>query len=111
MLVPGRIYVNGTVRLAVNFSDDNGEDVNPDTVEFKVRSPAGITTSYVYGTDDELAQTSTGDYHIDYSPSTAGRWHYRWISTGTAKASVVEGSFVVQASMFTADAEWDAYRS
>ena len=51
MLTPGRIYVNSTVRIAVNFQDDDWTDVDPTTVTFKAYSPSGIVTTYVYATN------------------------------------------------------------
>jgi len=108
-LVPGRIYIESTVRIPVNYSDANGADTDPDTVTFKLYSPSGETTTYVYGTDAEISRTSTGDYFIDVVPTEAGRWFYRWVSTGTYKASAVEGTFVVQASPFFEPSS-DAYR-
>lgn len=100
MLIPGKIYVNTTVRIPVNYQNDQGEDVDPTTITFKLMGPDGDIDTYVYGTDDEVAKTSTGDYYIDVMPDFPGRWHYRWESTGTNMATVVEGDFVVQRSRF-----------
>jgi len=110
MLTPGRNYVNTTVRLAVNFQDDDATDVDPSTVTFKVYSPSGVTTTYVYATDAELIRLDTGDYYVDYVPNESGRWHYRWSSTGTGTAIALEGTFVVQGSVFYDDPASDAYR-
>lgn len=110
MLTPGRIYVNSTVRIAVNFQDDDGTDVDPSTVTFKAYSPSGTTTTYVYATDAEVIRQDTGDYYVDFSPNESGRWHYRWSSTGTGTAIAMEGTFVVQSSVFYDDPTSDAYR-
>lgn len=110
MLTPGRNAVNTTVRLAVNFQDDNATDVDPATVTLKVMSPGGTLTSYLYGTDDEVVRIDTGDYYVDYVPAESGRWHYRWSSTGSATSIAIEGTFVVQASPFFDDPLTDAYR-
>lgn len=110
MLTPGRHYVNTTVRVAVNFQDEDRVDVDPTTITFKVVGPTGETSSYVYLTDAELKKSSVGDYYIDVVPDQSGRWHYRWESTGTETAIAIEGSFVVQRSPFYEDNE-DAYRS
>ena len=110
-LVPGRIYVESTVRIPVNYTDAGGDDTDPDTVTFKLYSPSGQITTYVYNTDVEINRSSAGDYFVDVVPTEAGRWMYRWVSTGTFKASAVEGTFVVQASPFFESANWDVYRS
>ena len=110
MLTPGRQYVNTKVRVAINFQDENRTDTDPSTVTFKLFSPVGATTSYVYGTDAALIKAKTGDYYIDVTPDQSGRWYYRWESTGTNSTIAIEGSFVVQRSPFYEDTE-DAYRS
>ncbi len=109
MLTPGRNYVNTKVRVAVNFQDEDRVDTDPSTVTFKLHSPVGVTTSYVYGTDAALIKANVGDYYIDVTPNQSGRWVYRWESTGTDTAIAIEGSFVVQRSPFYEDVE-DAYR-
>lgn len=110
-LSPGRIYVESTVRIPVNYQDADGADADPTTVTFKLYSPSGDTTTYVYNTDAELQKGSVGDYFVDVTPTEAGRWFYRWISTGTNTASAIEGQFVVQASPFFDSYYEDAYRS
>ena len=110
MLIPGRIYVNTTVRIPVNFQDAEGVDVDPDTITFKLYSPSAQITTYVYDTDAEIKRTSEGDYYVDVMPNEAGRWHYRWESTGTDKNTAVEGQFIVQVSRFFEPASSNAYR-
>lgn len=110
MLIPGRIYVNTTIRIPVNYQNDQGEDIDPDTVTFKLSSPNGTITTFVYGTDAEVSKTSTGDYYIDVIPDLPGRWFFRWDSTGMNKATAVEGDFVVQTSAFYAACGRDDYR-
>jgi hypothetical protein len=111
MLTPGRHYVNTTVRIAVNFQDDDGTDVDPSTVSFKSYSPNGAISSYVYGTDSEVIRANTGDYYVDFVPAQSGRWFYRWASTGSGTAIALEGEVVVQASVFFDDAAGGAYQS
>lgn len=109
MLAPGRIYVNDTKRIAINYQDDDGNDIDPDGVTFKLRDPSGTVTSYVYGTDADLVRMNTGDYYIDVTPNASGRWHWRWISTGSNKATAHEGTLVVQASAIEEDGGSTAY--
>lgn len=111
MLIPGRTYVNDTKRIAINYQDDDGVDVDPDGVTFKLMSPRGTITTYVYGTDAELVRLNTGDYHVDVTPTESGRWHWRWISTGTGKATATEGTLVVQWSEIVEGGASTAYQS
>lgn len=110
MLTPGRKYVNAPVRIAANFQDEDRIDVDPTTITFQLMNPGGQVSSYVYGTDAALVKVNTGDYYIDVTPDTSGRWFYRWDSTGTGKTVGFEGSFVVVASPFYEGVS-DAYNS
>lgn len=106
-LYPGRIYVNDTQRLAVNWQNTDGTDLDPSTdVILKTYSPAGVITTYSY-VATEVEKESTGDYYVEVTPDEAGRWRYRWQATGEGTKKVVEGSFVVQASAFYDGAEGD----
>jgi hypothetical protein len=110
MLTPGRKAVNSPVRIAANFQDEDRTDIDPTTVSVKLMSPAGEVSTYVYNTDAALVRINTGDFYIDFTPNASGRWHYRWITTGTNKAIAFEGSFVVEYSHFE-EGIMDAYRS
>lgn len=98
MLSPGKHYVNSPIRLTVNLGDAAGNDIDPTTVVFKTIDPAGGEESYTYGTDSELTRINTGDYAADITPDSAGRWLFRWETTGGAIA--LEGDFLVQDSVF-----------
>lgn len=75
------------VRVSVVFTEvATGDAVDPSVVKCSVRDPDGTTTTYVYGTDDEVVKTSTGNYYMDVDADTYGTWYYRWFSTGTGKA-------------------------
>lgn len=102
MSAPGKIYVGSVQRLSINLQTTASVDTDPTTLTFKLLSPSGVTTTYVYGTDAQVVKTSTGDYYVDVIPDVAGRWHYRWVSTGTA-AGAQEGNFVVMSSQFVND--------
>lgn len=103
MLYPGKIYPETTLRLTVSFTDENGDAVDPTTVTFSTYSPGGTLTSYVYDTDDEVGKASTGNYYADIVPDESGRWHFRWVTTGSGTAIATEGNFIVQASKFAGD--------
>jgi hypothetical protein len=106
MLAPGKIYIGRRVRLEANFSIDE-VDVDPTTVTLKTKSPCGTETTYEYDSGDDdspVAKTSAGDYYCDVTPDEAGRWWYRWETTGTNTADASEGNFLVQTSSFYDDA-------
>jgi hypothetical protein len=100
MLTPGRKYINSPVRIAANLQDEDGTDIDPTTVVFRIMSPSWNETTYTYGTDAQLVKVNTGDYYVDFTPDEAGRWAYRWQTTGTNKTIAFEGEFRVMASDF-----------
>ncbi len=108
-IYPGRVYVNDTVRLEVNWQNDSGVDLDPTTdVTLKIRSPSGTTSTYTYS-DAEITKSSAGDYYYDLTPDKSGRWWFRWEASGTGTNKALEGSLMVQVSVFYDDSE-DAYR-
>lgn len=76
-----------------------GEGVDPTTVIFKYKNPAGTITTLTYGVDAEVVKSATGVYYVDVDGDTSGTWFYRFESTGTGKSGE-EDSFVIRASEF-----------
>lgn len=109
-LAPGPYYPGTPVRLTLALYDDDGNPVDPDAVTFKLMSPCGAVTSYVYGVDTQVQKASTGNYYADVTPDAGGRWPFRWETTGDGKTITKEGDILVQCSPFT-DGVWDAYRA
>lgn len=87
------------VRCSASFATSAGAATNPTAVLFQVKTPAGSTTTYTYGTDAQLVRASTGNYYVDVDASQVGTYHYRFYSTGTGQAAD-EGSFRVKDSNF-----------
>jgi len=100
MRTPGKFYVNTVMRLEATFENDDGTAVDPDTVKFRTYAPSGATATYTYGDDDEVQRESTGNYTADITPDEAGRWHYRWETTGTGTTIALESDFLIQESAF-----------
>lgn len=98
MLKNGRIYPNTQLRITMTFRDDEGTLTDPDTVMVKTSDPCGGEATYAFGSDAEIQQDSTGVYYCDLTPNSAGRWHYRWQTTGPVFA--IEDSFIVLTSPF-----------
>lgn len=86
-------------RLTALFKNSAGTATDPTTVRFKYTTPAGATTTLVYGVDGALVKDSTGNYHVDLSLTAAGMWFYRWEGEGTVQ-SVQEGELTVEPSGF-----------
>jgi nitrogen fixation protein FixH len=100
MIKNGRLYPGAEMTVSVSFTDSDGTAVDPDTVTFKLREPCGTITSYVYGTDSEVARSSAGNYTATFTPDKGGRWFCRWESTGTGKKTTADEMFIVTASPF-----------
>lgn len=110
MLAPGKIWPGTSLRLTVNFVDDDGVGVDPDTVTFSTYTPSGLKTSYVYGTDSEVGRSAAGAYYADIVPDQSGRWQFRWLTSGTGTTIASEGDFPVQASPFAGSWPEQAYQ-
>jgi hypothetical protein len=98
MIKNGRLYPGMPFRVTITFTDEDGVLTDPTTVTIKVMDPCGGETTYVEGTDSEMDNPSTGVYTADITPDCAGRWSFRWITTGPVFAD--EGDFIVLTSPF-----------
>lgn len=85
----GKIYTVGdSVRCTGTLKTSTG--VKEDTtgaVTFKVKSPAGVVTTYLYGTDAELVRSAEGVYYVEVDAASWGVWYYGFVSTGSAQAA------------------------
>ncbi len=90
--------IGDLVRCTGTFAS-SGTNVNPDAIMFKVKTPAGVVTTYTYGTDAALVRDATGVYHVDVSATEAGQYVYRFWSTGIGQAAA-EGQFLVKLTLF-----------
>ena len=84
------------VRVTGTFTNSAGTAIDPSAVYFAYTNPAGSTTTLTYGTDAAVIKSATGIYYVDVNAATAGRWYWRWYSTGTGQAAD-QGEFVVEA--------------
>ncbi len=101
MEAPGKNYIGSPRVLTVNFRDVSGNDYDPEVVTLRIMDPWGVETSYVYGTDDEVTRTDSGNYVGTIRPDSAGRWFRRWeAETDDVTEIVSEGDFLVQDSAF-----------
>lgn len=78
------VYPRGQrVRLLSQFAvgekpSEGGTLTDPTVVKVQVMTPAGIISTYTYGSDGDLIKDDTGTYHIDVTLSTEGEWKHRW---------------------------------
>ena len=101
MLKNGRIYPGTPLTVTCTFQDECGVLVDPDTVTFKTISPSGREARNMYGESPIIYRSAAGIYKAELAPDEAGRWHYRWESTGVGAATVHEDSFIVLVSRFS----------
>lgn len=103
MLTPGKIWPGSQVDITVAFRDGNGDPMDPDSITFKLMSPERRETSYTYGIGETISKQSVGNYTARITPDKAGRWHFRWESTGEGTTIASEGDILVQRSPFVDD--------
>lgn len=99
MATINRYDIGDLVRVTGTLTDADGTATDPNTVAFKIKTPAGATTTYTYGVDAEVKKSATGIYYMDVSTTAEGNWYYRIYSTGTGQAAA-EGTFIVKTSDF-----------
>jgi hypothetical protein len=99
MTIPNHYDIGDEVTVAAEFKSPSGSFIDPTTVSFKIKDPAGVVTVYVYLTNGQLVRDSLGKYHVNVDAATVGKYYYRFFSTGSGKAAA-EGSFVVDRSNF-----------
>jgi hypothetical protein len=87
------------VRLTVAFANFLGDAEDPTSVTIKIRTPAGVVSTYTHGVDPELIRDGIGLYWAEIDAETDGIWNYRWAGTGAVKAAV-ENRFLVTPSRF-----------
>ena len=91
-------YIPGELaRMSLTAKDATGVLADPGALRLKVKTPAGIVTTYTYGSSAEVIKDSTGRYHADIQLTAAGVWAYRW-ELDAPNAGAAEGAITVQKS-------------
>lgn len=91
------VDLGDSVTLTMTFSV-GGVNTDPTTVSLELKTPAGSTTTYTYA-GAQITKTATGIYTKTLGASilsTAGRWYYSWIGTGSAEGAE-QGKIIVSA--------------
>lgn len=89
--------IGDLVRVTGELATLGGVAVDPTTLVCKIKDPAGVTTTYTYGTTAFPVRVDTGEYYLDVTPTVPGDYHYQFHSTGTGQA-MDEGTFRVRES-------------
>lgn len=84
--------VGTRVTTRASFSEAGALD-DPGLVSCKVRTPAGVVTTYVA---PSVVNDGVGLYHLDFDITESGLWTVEWIGDGS-------GPNVVECRSFTAD--------
>lgn len=96
----GTYAISQSVRVSVTFTASN-LNYDPATVVVYVKSPKGVATTYIFGTDAAVQKDATGQYHLDVTPTSAGAWAYRWEGTSPTNGNIAaESLFTATASQF-----------
>lgn len=86
------------MRVTAEFRDvETRTLLDPDVVNLSVLSPASVLTTYTYGVDVSIIQEDVGIYYSDISADEAGRYYYRWWSTGDGQAATEKYFEVLEA--------------
>lgn len=85
------------IRASTAFTNTAGVATDPTVITVMHRVGIDTVSTYVYGTDEQVAKDSTGNYHIDILADTAGVHFVRWTGTGTITAAD-EDTWVVKKS-------------
>src|SRR3954452_24416899 len=88
MAITSPFDVGDEVRCAVTFVNGLTNAPTDADVEFKVKTPAGVETTYVYGTDANDVRDGVGQYHADVFINEAGVWRFRFVASGALRAAV-----------------------
>jgi hypothetical protein len=94
-----RYVVGDRPRFTASFKRSDGTLMDPTGVVAKTRDPAGVETTFVYGTDSDLVRSSVGVYYIDVDLTTHGTWTIRCVGTGNL-AGAEEISIIARRSEF-----------
>lgn len=92
------IALGATLRLNVSYADfQTGSPVDPATIEFKLKNPAGTVTTVVWPTsgDPAFVQEATGEFFMRVLPVMEGTHHFRFKATLGSDIDVRNGAFDV----------------
>jgi hypothetical protein len=84
------VMIGTKIGLRAEFRNKDDQLVDPTTVTFYVKDPAGTKTSHVFPTSPGTSQESLGVFWFQFAPAVAGT--YKWGAEGTGAAEIYEES-------------------
>ncbi len=93
----GLFDIGDAPRLLGSFSDIDFVPIDPSTVTFKIKDPAGVVTTLVYSFDGSVIKQDTGIYYTDFSVNTDGVHNWKLFGTGSGQVAE-QASFEVRSS-------------
>ena len=90
------VFPNTTIQIIGRFYTFAGVLVDPSTVTFTLRTPAGTETNYV---SPVVVKQAVGVYNLDYTVGVGGNYTYR--IAGDNPDVTIQGVITVQVSAFT----------
>jgi len=69
------------------FRDADEALTDPERVGFALINPSGQQTNFVFGTDDEVTQVSTGVYRFTVVPQVPGEYEVQAVGSGVVWAT------------------------
>ena len=76
------LYIGGTRRETITFTDDAGALQNVTGLELTLPGPDGVASTYTAITTPPIGNPSTGVYNIYLEPAIAGEWVGVWTCDG-----------------------------
>jgi hypothetical protein len=94
--------IGDVAQITLYVRNSAGTLIDPTTITCTVQPPTGVAVSYtVIGSGEgEIVKNAVGDYEVRHPAALAGRYRYRWVTTGTG-AGAEEGTFTVRRTTFT----------
>jgi hypothetical protein len=84
------VMIGTRIGLRAEFRDENDSLVDPTTVAFYVKDPAGVKTEYPYPDTPGTSRESTGVYWYRFKPAAAGT--HKWGVLGDGAVEIYEES-------------------
>lgn len=81
-------------RFSVEVKNLEGVLIDPGTLKFIVKTPGGVSTTHVFGTDPAVVRTAIGVFHIDVAITASGTWHIRVETSGVGSGAEENSIFV-----------------
>jgi len=86
-------HVGDQIRFSCAFPDEDGDALDPTTINLLIEPPDGVVTTVTYATG-AVTRDAVGSYYYDLVLDGGGVWEWRWVGTD-AVAQADQGRFYV----------------